>query len=100
MAKKSTSKKTKEESKPAAKTKTASATKAKAKKQEAKPKVAASKATAKPKKPVHTDLTPVITIKHNDVAAKAYEIWLAKGRPIGQDEQNWLEAEAALAKKK
>lgn len=99
MAKKST---TKSKTKEVTKTKTASASKAKTKKAEAqsKPKAAPSKAkTAKPKKPVNHDLTPVITIKHHDVASKAYEIWLAKGRPIGQDEQNWLEAEAALAKK-
>ena len=34
---------------------------------------------------------------HDDIARKAYEIWLAKGRPLGQDEQNWCEAEAELA---
>lgn len=30
------------------------------------------------------------------VAARAAEIWHRKGRPHGQDEQNWLEAEAEL----
>ncbi len=27
---------------------------------------------------------------------RAYEIWLRKGRPLGQDTQNWFEAEAEL----
>ncbi|MEM9415750.1 MAG: DUF2934 domain-containing protein [Planctomycetota bacterium] len=30
------------------------------------------------------------------IAAKAYEIWVAKGRPVGQDKENWAQAEAAL----
>lgn len=30
------------------------------------------------------------------VAARAAEIWRRKGRPHGQDEQNWAEAEAEL----
>lgn len=38
----------------------------------------------------------VMKLDHNQIAAKAYEIWLAKGRPTGQDEQNWREAEALL----
>lgn len=33
---------------------------------------------------------------HEQIAAKAHEIWQAKGRPIGQDDANWAEAEAAL----
>lgn len=98
MAKNTPKKKTKEV------TKTASAAKAKSKKAETQAKPKAAAAVSKPKapkakKPVNSDLTPVIKIKHDDVAAKAYEIWLAKGRPIGQDEQNWLEAVDALAKK-
>lgn len=32
------------------------------------------------------------------IAAKAYEIWVAKGRPIGQDDLNWIEAEQALSR--
>lgn len=39
---------------------------------------------------------PVIMVNHDQIAAKAYEIWQTKGRPLGQDEQNWREAEAAL----
>lgn len=38
----------------------------------------------------------VMTVSHDQIAQKAYEIWLAKGCPNGQDEQNWREAEATL----
>lgn len=38
----------------------------------------------------------VTTMSHDQIAKRAYEIWLAKGRPYGQDEQNWREAEASL----
>ncbi|MFP4145046.1 MAG: DUF2934 domain-containing protein [Phycisphaeraceae bacterium] len=34
---------------------------------------------------------------HDEIARLAYDIWVAKGRPIGQDEQNWQEAEQQLA---
>lgn len=37
-----------------------------------------------------------MTATHDEIAHKAYEIWLAKGRPPGQADQNWREAEAAL----
>ena len=30
------------------------------------------------------------------ISKRAYEIWMRKGRPLGQDTQNWLEAEAEL----
>ena len=30
------------------------------------------------------------------IQVRAYEIWLRKGRPLGQDQRNWLEAEAEL----
>jgi len=33
---------------------------------------------------------------HEQIARRAREIWLAKGCPVGQDTQNWLEAEAQL----
>lgn len=38
----------------------------------------------------------VTTVTHDQIARKAYEIWVAKGRPVGQEEQNWREAEAAM----
>lgn len=40
----------------------------------------------------------VMTLTHDQIARKAYEIWLAKGCPQGQDYANWKEAEAALQK--
>ena len=35
-------------------------------------------------------------IPHDKIAARAAEIWERKGRPHGQDVQNWVEAEAEL----
>jgi len=42
--------------------------------------------------------TPQIRTRltHQQIAERAYYIWLRKGRPIGQDLQNWREAEADL----
>ena len=39
---------------------------------------------------------PVVVLTHDQIAQKAYEIWLAKGKPHGQDQQNWDEAKASL----
>jgi hypothetical protein len=33
---------------------------------------------------------------HESIARRAYEIWERKGRPDGQCQQNWQEAEAEL----
>ncbi|MDY3551353.1 DUF2934 domain-containing protein [Gemmata sp. JC717] len=44
---------------------------------------------------VLTDPAPV-DIPHDKIAARAAEIWDRKGRPHGQDVQNWMEAEAEL----
>jgi hypothetical protein len=35
-------------------------------------------------------------ITHDQIARRAYEIWLAQGRPAGRAVQNWLEAESQL----
>jgi hypothetical protein len=35
-------------------------------------------------------------IPHDKIVARAYEIWVRKGKPHGQDFQNWMEAEAEL----
>jgi hypothetical protein len=35
---------------------------------------------------------------HKQIEDRAREIWRRKGCPIGQDEQNWLEAETQLKK--
>ncbi|MBY0459533.1 MAG: DUF2934 domain-containing protein [Gemmataceae bacterium] len=37
-----------------------------------------------------------VPIPHDKIAARAAEIWYRKGRPHGQDVQNWMEAEAEL----
>ena len=36
------------------------------------------------------------TLTHEQIAKRAQQIWEKKGRPVGQDEINWLEAEAQL----
>ena len=61
----------------------------------AKPKAAAAKATKVVKA---SSLTPEITItlNHDQIAKRAFGIWVAKGRPTGQDDQNWREAKQAL----
>ncbi|MEM6553571.1 MAG: DUF2934 domain-containing protein [Planctomycetota bacterium] len=46
---------------------------------------------AKPDKP-----KAVVVLSHDAIAARAYEVWLQKGRPLGQDTANWAAAEAAL----
>jgi hypothetical protein len=38
----------------------------------------------------------IVLLTHEMIAQRAREIWERKGRPCGQDEQNWLEAEALL----
>jgi hypothetical protein len=35
-------------------------------------------------------------IPRDKVAQRAYEKWIAKGRPVGSSHQDWLEAEAEL----
>lgn len=37
-----------------------------------------------------------LVIPSEKIAARAYEIWVRKGRPHGTDDQNWLEAEVEL----
>jgi hypothetical protein len=49
---------------------------------------------AKPRSQVEMKIT------HDQIAQRAYEIWLAKGRPPGQEEQNWHQAEAELRREK
>lgn len=67
-----------------AKSKAASVTKVKA----------GVKVKAKPAKPKKNVINQSPTAEQ--ISIRAYEIWLRKGRPIGQDEANWLEAEAEL----
>lgn len=66
-------------------------------------------ATAKPAKPTVRKTSagngspakskPALTLSYDQISKKAYEIWLSKGCPQGQDEANWKEAEAALMKR-
>ena len=35
-------------------------------------------------------------LTHDEIAARAYELWHARGRQNGSAEQDWLEAEAEL----
>ncbi len=39
---------------------------------------------------------PPLEIPHDKIVARAYEIWVRKGKPHGQDFKNWTEAEAEL----
>ena len=38
------------------------------------------------------------TVRHEEIAQKAYLIWKSRGCPDGQAQQHWLEAEAFLKK--
>jgi len=38
----------------------------------------------------------VITLSHDEIARRAYDIWMQKGRPMGQDALTWHEAEQQL----
>jgi phage protein D len=90
-------KKTKKSDKAKSTTKTKSAKQASAKKAAAAKASASKPKTArKGKAPANPDAKPVVVVSHDQIARKAYEIWLAKGKPHGQDEQNWLEAKSAL----
>ncbi len=37
-----------------------------------------------------------MTIKYEDIARRAYQIWLKDGRPEGRDREHWLRAEEEL----
>lgn len=47
-------------------------------------------ADAKPK------LEPVVLLNHDQIARRAYDVWVARGYPAGQDVENWQEAERQL----
>ncbi|MEM6259324.1 MAG: DUF2934 domain-containing protein [Planctomycetota bacterium] len=61
-------------------------------------KKASTKTTTKRKGkgPAKKNAKPVVVITHDQIAQKAYEIWMAKGCPDGQDEANWNEAKSEL----
>lgn len=52
--------------------------------------------TAKRPAPSKAGTQVEIKITHDQIAQRAYEIWLAKGRPPGQEQRNWYEAETEL----
>ncbi|HAI10953.1 MAG TPA: hypothetical protein DCM28_04570 [Phycisphaerales bacterium] len=58
-----------------------------------------SKKKSATKKSVKTTVAPSaapVAPTFDEVAARAYDIWVRKGRPYGQDHENWKEAEAEL----
>lgn len=77
------------------KTKPAATTKAKAQ-----PRAATAGGAAKPARQPRTNGAgkshAAVTPSHADIARRAYDIWIANGRPFGQDEQNWRDAEEQL----
>lgn len=65
-----------------------------------------AKQVAKPKKTtprrkvlpeLSKDMLKADAPSHEEVAQRAFEIWLRKGCPNGCDEANWLEAEEELS---
>ena len=46
------------------------------------------------KPPINTTEQPIIT--HEEIARRAYSLWMESGSPIGTDEENWLRAENEL----
>ena len=49
-----------------------------------------------PTEPVTPPPRGLAGVPSEKVAARAYEIWVRKGKPSGTEVQNWLEAEAEL----
>jgi hypothetical protein len=39
---------------------------------------------------------PSASPTHQQIAKRAFELWVAKGRPHGKDEENWRQAEREL----
>jgi len=64
-------------------------------------KATATKVAATKSKPVATSCcggSSCDTPSNDHISQRAYEIWVAKGYPQGQDLQNWQQAEAELMK--
>lgn len=64
-------------------------------------KVAAAQQTAAPTHATPGDgqagaAIPAASLSHDEIATRAFDIWVRKGRPYGQDDQNWREAELEL----
>lgn len=55
-------------------------------------------------KPVVTQVTPPVPqpakqVSRDAIAKRAFEIWVAKGKPSGKDLENWNQAERELGVK-
>lgn len=44
------------------------------------------------------DTSLVAAISAEEIACRAYQLWMEKGRPIGNDIQDWFQAENELKK--
>jgi len=51
-------------------------------------------------RPTQTTSKAMPAMTHDQIAKRAYELWLASGRPIGRDQAIWLQAECELNKRK
>ena len=56
-----------------------------------------------PKKSITSDANtrpiPTETVDEGTIAARAYELWQARGCPVGSPETDWLQAEEELRKR-
>jgi hypothetical protein len=43
-----------------------------------------------------TTMSPTQHVSHDDIAARSYELYLARGGEAGHAEEDWLRAEAEL----
>lgn len=41
-----------------------------------------------------------LTLKHEDIACRAYQIWEREGKPAGRDESHWFQAQQELMENK
>jgi Protein of unknown function (DUF2934) len=49
---------------------------------------------SEPGSPVNPAAVEIVT--ESQIAARAYELWQERGRPIGSDQEDWLQAEREL----
>lgn len=56
----------------------------------------ARSASSCPSDPVVKAKKAQVVLTHEMIAKRAYEIWERKGRPVGQDLENWQQAEREL----
>jgi hypothetical protein len=46
--------------------------------------------------PPMTPANAPVKVPHEKIAMRAYEKWCKRGKPLGTDKQDWMEAEAEL----